>query len=133
MSHSRGVKRISRWPHRSGLFHSFVRFYRFFFFFFCIVISLFRVRKSPVAVTLSVLQFCVHILFFDNCTYLKVKREKYPSEIYIFCSLILFNCSLKIKVFGNTRERFICCNLSQTRTCPASEHTEVIVMITFGR
>lgn len=31
---------------------------------------------SPVAVALSLqLQFCVHILFFDNCTYVKVKRE----------------------------------------------------------
>ncbi len=32
--------------------------------------------KSPVAVTLSLQhQLFVHILFFDNCTYVKVKRE----------------------------------------------------------
>lgn len=94
MSHGCDVKRISR----NRIDRDFSVCLFSFTAFFCIIISLFGVhRKSPVAVALSVLQFCVHILFFDNCTYLKVKREKYPSEIYIFCSLILFNCSLKNK------------------------------------
>lgn len=60
--------------------------------------------KSPVAVALSLrLQFCVHILFFNNCTYVKVKRENTQTKIYIFCSLILFSLIVawKIKVFGN--------------------------------
>lgn len=96
MSHSCDVKENKPKPHRSGFFCLFVQFYHIFF--FCIIISLLGVRrKSGLAAALSVLQFYVHILFFDNCTYLKVKREKYPSEIYIFCSLILFNCSLKNK------------------------------------
>lgn len=94
MSHSCDVKNISRCRIDRDFF---IHLFGFIAFFFCIV-SLFGMRrKSPVAVALSALQFCVHILFFDNCTYLKVKREKYPSEIYIFCSLILFHCSLKNK------------------------------------
>lgn len=54
------------------LWHLFISFYHVLFF-FCWWVSL---GKSPVAVALSVqLHFCVHILFFNNCTYVKVKRE----------------------------------------------------------
>lgn len=74
-------------PHRSG---SFLFICSVLQHFFCIIISLFGVRhKSPLAVALSVLQFYVHILFFDNCTYLKVKRKIPEQNLYFLQSDIV--------------------------------------------
>lgn len=73
------VQKIS-WR-RVGLWHLFMLFgftmcFFFFFFFFSFLFVSGSVGKSLVAGALSLWhKFSVHIFFFENCTYVKVKRE----------------------------------------------------------